>query len=152
MAVHFTRTGTSEKFSALFTVECEASNIVYLIKCCRYKIQHMRKMENPLHLRMNSHRSNFNWSLPGKHVAKHFNKSNHTFEDVSMMVIKLIHLADSTLQEKGSNTGLICSRHWPPIWSQFRPITERKEERKEGKERKERRKGKEGEKEEGKQS
>ena len=50
----------------------------------------MGETENPLHLRMNGHRSDYYRSLPDKPIAVHFNTLDHTFEDVSVMVIEQI--------------------------------------------------------------
>ena len=52
---------------------------------------------NPLHLRMNGHRSNYHRRLPDKPVTKHFfNTVGHAFEDATVTIIKQLHSADST--------------------------------------------------------
>ena len=79
---------------ARVTANCKTKNIVYLIECRKCKKQYVGEMKNPLHLRMNGHRSNYYRKLPDKPVAEHFNTIGHTFEDLTVMVIEQI-VADS---------------------------------------------------------
>ena len=62
--------------------------MVYLIECARCQKQYVGETENPLHLRMNSHQSDYYRKLPDKPVAVHFNIMGHTFEDLTIMVIE----------------------------------------------------------------
>ena len=59
-------------------------------------MQYVGETENPLHLRMNGHTSDYYRRLPDKPVGKHFfNTYGHTFEDASVMIIEQLHSADS---------------------------------------------------------
>ena len=92
----FTSAATGKKFSARVSATCKTSNIIYLIQCRKCKMQYVGETENPLHLRMNGHRSDYYRRLPDKPVARHFfNTPGHTFEDVSVMIIEQLHSADS---------------------------------------------------------
>ena len=63
-------------------------------------MQYVGETENPLHLRMNGHRSDYYHRLPDKPVAKHFfNTPDHTFEDATIMIIKRLHSANSMQQK-----------------------------------------------------
>ena len=49
-----------------------------------------RETENPLHLRMNCHRSIYYCKLSDKPVAEHFNMIGHSFNDLTLMIIEQI--------------------------------------------------------------
>ena len=60
-------------------------------------MQYVRKMENPLYVRVTGHRFDYYHRLHYKPVAKHFfNTPGHAFEDAIVMIIKQLHLANST--------------------------------------------------------
>ena len=86
---------TGEKFRARVTTNCRTKNIVYLIECRKCRKQYIGETDNPLHLRMNSHRSDYYRKLSDKPVAKHFNTIGYSFEDLTIMVIEQI-MADCT--------------------------------------------------------
>ena len=86
---------TGENFRAQVTANCKTSNIVYLIECRKCNKQYVGETENPLHLRMNGHRSDYYRKLSDKPVAEHFNTIGHTFDDLTVMVIEEMHAADS---------------------------------------------------------
>ena len=56
-------------------------------------------MENPLHLQMNGHRSDYYRKLPDKPVAMHFNTPGHTFDDATVTVIEQMCSANSTYRK-----------------------------------------------------
>ena len=66
--------------------------MIYLIECRKCGKQYVGEKENPLHLRMNGHRS----ELSDKPVAVDCNSIGHTFEDLTAMIIGLISSADAT--------------------------------------------------------
>ena len=47
--------------------------------------------ENPLHIRMNGHRSDINTRKLDKPVAAHFNQPDHSLNDLRVMGIEKIH-------------------------------------------------------------
>ena len=54
----------------------------------------MGELENPLHFKMNGHRSDYYRRPPDKPIAKHFyNTPCHTFNEVSVMVVKQLRSA-----------------------------------------------------------
>ena len=53
-------------------------------------------MENPLHLLMTGHRSDYYHRLPNKPVAVRFNTHGHTFDDVSVIIIEQMSMARAT--------------------------------------------------------
>ena len=85
---------TGEKFRAHVTANCRIKNMVYLIECRKCRKQYIGETENPLHLRMNGHRSDYYRKLSDKPVVEHFNTISHSFEDLTIMVIEQI-MADS---------------------------------------------------------
>ena len=88
LGTSFTSTVTNERFRANVDATCKSSNVVYLIECNQCKKQYVGETENPLHLRVNGHRSDYYRKLPDKPVAAHFNTLGHTFEDLTIMVIE----------------------------------------------------------------
>ena len=72
-----------QKFRARVTANCRTKNIIYLIECQRCKKQYVGETENPLHLCMNGHRSDYYHKLSDKPVAEHFNTIGHSFEDLT---------------------------------------------------------------------
>ena len=49
---------------------------------------------------MNGHRSDYYHKLPNKPVTEHFNTIDHTFEDLTVMVIEQIHVVADSAQRK----------------------------------------------------
>ena len=49
----------------------------------------------PLHLKLNSHRSDYYRRLPDKPVGRHFNEPGHMFGDLTIMVIKQMGTASA---------------------------------------------------------
>ena len=75
----------------------------------------MGETENPLHLRTNGHRSDYCRRLPDKPVTKHFNDMpGHTFEDVSVMVIKQLQLAGCMRQKYRESNWIYTLRTLTP--------------------------------------
>ena len=91
---------TGENFRAKVTANCKTSNLIYLIECRKCNKQYVGETENPLHLRMNGHRSDYYRKLSDKPVAEHFNTIGHTFEDLTIMVIEQIHMTDSARRKQ----------------------------------------------------
>ena len=91
---------TSENFHVPITTSRKTSNIVYLIQCQKCNKQHLGKTVNPLHLGMNSYRSNYYRKLSDKPVAEHFNTTGHMFDDLTAMVIEQIHISDSVRRKQ----------------------------------------------------
>ena len=80
----------SEQFYVTAASTCKTSNIVYLVECRKGKKKyvHVGETEKALHLR-------FKWPLirvlsttRDKPVAVHFNLTGHTFNNLTVMVIK----------------------------------------------------------------
>ena len=100
--ITFKSTVTGEKFCAQVSTNCKTSNIIYLIECqkCNKQYVHVGEMENPLHLRMNGHRSNYYQKLSDKPVAEHCDTISHTLGDLTIMVIEQIHTANSARRKQ----------------------------------------------------
>ena len=63
MGVRFSSAANGETFRAWATANCKTSNIIYLIECQKCGKQYVGKTENPLHLRLNGHRSDYHRRL-----------------------------------------------------------------------------------------
>ena len=93
---------TGEKFQARVTANCRTKNIVYLIECWGVKKTYIGETKNPLHLRMNGHRSDYYRKLPHQPVAEHFNIIGHSFDDLSVMVIEQIMASSARRKQRES--------------------------------------------------
>ena len=89
-------------FGKKVTANCKTSNLIYLIECHKRNKQYVGEAKNPLHLRMNGHRSDCYQKLSDKPAAEHFNTIGHTFEHLTLMVIEEIHVADSVKKKKNN--------------------------------------------------
>ena len=72
------------KHRTRFSFTCKTRNLIYLIQC-------IRETANPLHIRMNGHRSDINTRKTDKPVAAHFNLPDHLLDDLQVMGIGKIH-------------------------------------------------------------
>ena len=90
MGTSFKSTVTNERFQARMDATCKTSNVVYLIECAKCYKQYVGETENPLHLQMNGHRSDYSRKLHDKSVPVHFefNAVGHTFENLTVMTIE----------------------------------------------------------------
>ena len=68
----FESASMGEKFRVHVTTNCRTKNIIYLIECRKCKKKYIGETENPLHLRMDGHRSDHYCKLSNKPVAEHF--------------------------------------------------------------------------------
>ena len=87
----FTSAATGDKFSARVSAICKTSNIIYLIQCRKCKMQYVGETENPLHLRMNEHRSDYYRRLPATNPSLNIfstHPASHTFKDATVMIIE----------------------------------------------------------------
>ena len=63
-------TGQTYRVRAAFT--CKTRNVVYMIQCKKCGLQYVGETENPLHIRINGHRSDIRTKKLEKPVASHF--------------------------------------------------------------------------------
>ena len=75
---------TGENFRAKVTANCKTSNLIYLMECRKCNKQYVRETE-----------TDYYHKLSDKPEGEHFNTISHTFEDLTIMVIEQIHMADS---------------------------------------------------------
>ena len=79
--------------------------------------QYVEEAKNPLHLWMNGQCSEYHHRLPDKPVAVHFNSPNHTFNDVSVMIIEHIGMAGPLEQSIRRAIGFLVYDCWPHMGS-----------------------------------
>ena len=91
----FHSTTTGEEFQVKATTDCRISNVVYLIQCTRCSTQYVGETENALRVRvrLTGHRSDINHHRLERpvHMSRHFNLSDHSLKDLSIMVLEKIH-------------------------------------------------------------
>ena len=82
----FTSTITGKRYDVIGFATCKTSNVVYLIQCALCKQQYVGMTTQPLHQRMNGHRSDRN----NGGVARHFRSDGHTLDHFTVMVIEVL--------------------------------------------------------------
>ena len=92
----FTSKINGRKHNVHYTFTCKTRNLVYLIQCKKCGLQYIGETENPLHIRINGHRSDINTRKTEKPVAAHFNQPDHCLQDLQVMGIEKIHTNDTT--------------------------------------------------------
>ena len=76
----FQSTTNGRSFRVRTSATCKTKNLVYLIQCKQCKKQYVGETQNPLHTRLNGHRSDINTKKVDKPVAAHFNLPGHSIE------------------------------------------------------------------------
>ena len=70
----------------------------------KYSVQYVGEMENALRVQLTGHHSDIHHHRINKPVARHFNLSDHSIDDLTIMVIKKIH------REEHHQTTANCSK------------------------------------------
>ena len=90
---------TGRRYNIRTHMTCKSSNIVYLITCRKCSVQYVGETENPLHIRMNGHRSDICMGKLEKPVAAHFSQPGHSTGNLQVCGIEKIH-RDSAMWRK----------------------------------------------------
>ena len=91
---------TGKRFRVKATADCRTRNMVYLRECKRCAIQYVGETENALCVHLTGHRSDIKHRRIEKPVAKHFPLPDHSLEDLTIMVIGVIHREDSEYRKR----------------------------------------------------
>ena len=110
MGIRFSSAVTGEDFWARATANCKTSNIIHLIECQKCDKQYVGETKNPLHLRLNSHRSDYNRRLADKTSGKALNELGHTFSDLTIVRSPNVWLIKATHGHHG-HVWLIKATH-----------------------------------------
>ena len=86
----FTSTTTGKRYDVIGFATCRTSNVVYLIQCALCNQQYVGMTTQPLHKRMNSHRSDIYNDRNNGGVARHFCSDGHTLDHFTVMVIEVL--------------------------------------------------------------
>ena len=86
----FTSTITGKRYDVIGFATCKTSNVVYLIQCALCKQQYVGMTTQPLHKRMNGHRSDIYNDRNNGGVARHFCSDGHTLDHFTVMVIEVV--------------------------------------------------------------
>ena len=70
---------TKETFQIFHNLTCKSENLIYLLPCCIWQLQHNGKRKTPFNIHPNNHRKDAK-SQASILVCKHFNKQNHNFQ------------------------------------------------------------------------
>ena len=85
----FTATTDNKIYTIRQQLTCTSYNIIYLITCTQCKMQYVGQTSNTLRLRMNGHRSDIKHKKDTP-VARHFNQTNHTLENLHITPIEYL--------------------------------------------------------------
>ena len=86
--ISFRSYNTGRRYNIRANITCKSRN---LISCKRCGLQYVGETENPLHIRMNGHRSDIRTKKLEKPVAAHFSLPGHSAEDLEVRGIEKIH-------------------------------------------------------------
>jgi hypothetical protein len=88
----FRSSQTGEVFVVRHRLTCDSANVVYVLYCdtCKHS-QYVGETETSLKTRFYQHRSNINKNV-GTHVTTHFNKPNHSLDNMRCMAIEKVHI------------------------------------------------------------
>ena len=87
----FTSTTTGKRYDVIGFATCKTSNVVYLIQCALCNQQYVGMTTQPLHKRMNGHRSDIYNDRNNGGVARHFCSDGHTLDHFTVMVIEVLN-------------------------------------------------------------
>ena len=89
---------TGQTWPVWSSATCKSSDLVYLVQCRKCGKQYVGETKQPLHHRLNSHRSDINTKkLENKPVAQHFNQPHHNASHLSICVIELLSRGDDVI-------------------------------------------------------
>ena len=91
----FSSKSTGRTYNIRSEVTCRSSNLVYLISCKKCGLQYIGETQQPLHVRMNGHRSDIRTRKTEKPIAAHFCQPDHRLEDLEVRGIEKIHHGDT---------------------------------------------------------
>lgn len=121
----YTSTTFNHTHKLKFSLDCQSSNLIYLIHCKRCSLQYVGETGTTLRQRVNNHRSCIklnNYTA----VSIHFNSPNHNFNDFT--IIPLEQLTEDNKSERLKRETyyiLLLGTVFPRGLNQF-PIEERK--------------------------
>ena len=82
----FTSHVTGEEFTIRQSLNCQSTNVVYLITCKKCGMQYVGETKRALKTRLLEHCGDTKHHRD-KPVARHFNQANHTAEDITILAI-----------------------------------------------------------------
>ena len=88
----FKSNNTGRQYNIKAAITCKSKSLVYLISCRKCGLQYIGETENPLHIRMNGHRSDIRTKKLDKPVAVHFCQPDHSAEDLEVRGIEKINV------------------------------------------------------------
>ena len=99
---HFQDSSQRETFTIRSHYTCDTTNIVYLLWCqkCNHS-QYVGETKNSLRARFYQHRSDIHLKK-GKctHVVEHFNRENHSLQDLRCLVIERVYTESCLARNK----------------------------------------------------
>ena len=92
----FTNHNTGQVFKMKLAASCKSSNIVYLVTCRSCGPQYVGETGQPLHRRINIHRSNITQKRTEESpVVQLFNGEVHTLADMTVVAIDQLYSHDT---------------------------------------------------------
>ena len=85
--------------SSGLNINCKTSCVIYLISCIKCGKQYVGQTRQPLHKRLNNHRSCIVNNKLSTYLCQHFNSTGHSFSDVSIQIIDRVDSASLSQDE-----------------------------------------------------
>ena len=90
---------TKKEFHILKSIDCDSSNLIYLINCNKCGKQYVGETGRKLKYRFTEHLRDLKKNLDTT-VAIHFNMADHSVEDISILGIDLLFKSDNYREHK----------------------------------------------------
>ena len=92
-------TATNFKYDIKGSLDCQTSNVVYLLLCNKCSDQYVGQTEKTLSKRFLQHRGYVNNKKLDKSTGHHFNQAGHSISDMRINIIEKVYSRDPQMRE-----------------------------------------------------
>ena len=114
-------TGCTFAFKNTKSFNCKSSFVIYLISCLKCGVQYVGQTRQPLHKRLNGHRSSILQNKLSTYLCQHFNSPGHCFEDVSIQIIDFVDVSKMSFEQAAAELNVKEDYHMRTL-NTFFPI------------------------------
>ena len=92
-------TATNFKYDIKGSLDCQTTNVVYLLSCNKCSDQYVGQTEKTLSKRFSQHRGYVNNKKLDKATGHHFNQAGHSISDMRINIIEKVYSRDPQMRE-----------------------------------------------------
>ena len=93
-------TSNNHKMDINTNVNCNSSNVVYLVGCLKCRKQYIGETDRKIRERFREHRGYVTAKMENKATGKHFNEPGHNVSDMTFTVIEKIYNNDPNYRKQ----------------------------------------------------